>query len=99
MYGINGFDDIKIIGAGINSTISISKTIKITANKKNRIENGIRADRIGSNPHSNGDSFSRSLVIRKLIIHARIIRIGGRIIATSLAIVIKFIYQKSKIFL
>lgn len=44
---------------GINSTISISNTMKMTAKRKNRIENGIRADRIGSNPHSNGDSFSR----------------------------------------
>lgn len=40
-------------------TISMSNTIKITARRKNRMENGIRADRIGSKPHSNGDSFSR----------------------------------------
>ena len=49
-----------IIGMGINSTISISNTIKIIANKKNRRENGIRELWFGSNPHSNGDNFSRS---------------------------------------
>ena len=29
--------------------------------KKNRIEKGIRADFIGSNPHSKGDNLSRSI--------------------------------------
>ena len=51
---------LTIIGMGINSTISISNTIKIIANKKNRRENGIRELWFGSNPHSNGDNFSRS---------------------------------------
>lgn len=31
------------MGVGISRTISISNTIKIIANRKNRIENGIRA--------------------------------------------------------
>lgn len=31
------------IGRGINRTISISKTMKMIASKKNRIENGTRA--------------------------------------------------------
>lgn len=47
------------MGRGINKTISISKTIKIIANRKNRIENGTRALWFGSNPHSNGEDFSR----------------------------------------
>ena len=34
------------------------------AKRKNRRENGSRADLIGSNPHSNGDLFSRSLFVR-----------------------------------
>lgn len=46
-------------GIGTRRTISISNTIKMTAKRKKRMENGIRAERIGSNPHSNGDSFSR----------------------------------------
>jgi hypothetical protein len=54
------------IGAGIIRTISMSKTIKITANRKNRRENGTRALRFGSNPHSKGDDFSRSLLVRIL---------------------------------
>lgn len=55
------FDGIFIrrSGTGIKRTISMSNTIKITARRKKRMENGIRADRIGSKPHSNGDSFSR----------------------------------------
>lgn len=44
--------------------ISISKTRKITANKKNRVEKGMRADLLGSNPHSKGELFSRSIEVR-----------------------------------
>lgn len=53
-------------GLGIRRMISISKTKKITANKKNRVENGIRALFLGSNPHSKGEAFSRSLRDRNL---------------------------------
>ena len=52
------------INTGNNKTISTSKIRKITANKKNRRENGNRADPIGSNPHSKGDLFSRSKITR-----------------------------------
>ena len=48
---------------GMSSTISTSKIKKITAIKKNRNENGSRAEFLGSNPHSKGDLFSRSLII------------------------------------
>jgi len=51
-------------GAGRIIAISISKTKKITASKKNRVEKGIRADLLGSNPHSKGLLFSRSLYLR-----------------------------------
>ena len=40
---------------------SISKIRKIMAMRKNWIEKGKRADLIGSNPHSKGEGFSRSL--------------------------------------
>lgn len=53
-------------GNGIRSTISISKIIKIIPSKKNRREKGIRALFLGSNPHSNGEDFSRSLRDRVL---------------------------------
>lgn len=39
----------------------MSKTKKMIVRRKNRIENGIRADLIGSKPHSKGDSLSRSI--------------------------------------
>jgi hypothetical protein len=68
-----------IIGIGISKTISISNIIKITANRKNRVENGIRAVLIGSNPHSNGDVFSRSACERILIIEANNRRSVGMI--------------------
>ena len=53
-----------IIGIGIIKAISISKTKKITASKKNRVEKGIRDEFLGSNPHSKGDLFSRSINLR-----------------------------------
>lgn len=46
-------------GIGIRRTISMSNTRKITARRKKRRENGIRADDFGSKPHSNGVDFSR----------------------------------------
>lgn len=69
-------DDIIISGIGIRSTISMSNTMKITARRKNRVENGIRAEFIGSNPHSNGDVFSRSFEDRvyRMLANIRIIR-------------------------
>lgn len=82
-------------------TISISNTIKITARRKNRIENGIRADRIGSNPHSNGDNFSRLFIDVRVVVRIdRIYTSGGTKIATNEDIIINFTYLKfSKIFL
>jgi hypothetical protein len=54
------FDVIIVIGMGSNRAISTSKIMKITAIKKNRDEKGSRAEFFGSNPHSNGELFSRS---------------------------------------
>lgn len=48
----------KIIGN--IKAISTSKIKKIMAIRKNRSENGNREELRGSNPHSNGDIFSRS---------------------------------------
>jgi hypothetical protein len=72
-------DDRMIIGVGISSTISMSNTMKITASKKKRVENGIRAEFIGSNPHSKGDVFSRSVVLRMYVNDAMIKIIIGSI--------------------
>ena len=46
--------------AGRIKVNSMSKIRKITAIRKNWIENGSRAELIGSNPHSKGEGFSRS---------------------------------------
>lgn len=48
---------------GRRRVISTSKIRKITAIRKKRRENGRRADPLGSKPHSNGEFFSRSLII------------------------------------
>lgn len=56
--------------------ISTSKIKKMMAIRKNRRENGIRLDENGSNPHSNGDAFSRLEVVFFLMIDAvKMIRI------------------------
>lgn len=50
-----------IIIIGKINAISTSKIKKIIVIKKNRIEKGSREEFIGSNPHSKGDVFSRSV--------------------------------------
>lgn len=60
---------------GRSRVISTSKIRKITAIKKNCREKGIRAEDLGSNPHSNGDLFSRSINVFFEIIVASIIMI------------------------
>lgn len=58
---------------GKSRVISTSKIRKIIAIKKNWSENGIRADDFGSNPHSNGDLFSRSVIFFLEIMLTKII--------------------------
>ena len=48
---------------GKSKVISTSKIRKIIAIKKNRRENGRRAEPRGSNPHSKGELFSRSTTV------------------------------------
>jgi len=42
-------------GTGRSRATSTSKMRKTTASKKNRREKGVRAEFLGSNPHSKGD--------------------------------------------
>ncbi|KAF8480536.1 hypothetical protein F5888DRAFT_1787188 [Russula emetica] len=58
---INKFENFIITIIGISKTISTSKIKKIIVIKKNRKEKGIRDDLLGSNPHSKGEHFSRSI--------------------------------------
>lgn len=82
------------IGKGISNTISISNTMKMIANIKNRNENGIRELFLGSNPHSNGDVFSRSLLERVLSTLATTNK-SVEIVAATIAIIIgTYITQK-----
>lgn len=89
---IDIFVDIDKIGSGINSTISISNTMKMIASRKNRMEKGIRALWLGSNPHSNGEDFSRMVIDRIETIQAIKNTIVGRMIATVEEIKIRVIY-------
>jgi hypothetical protein len=73
--------------------ISTSKIKKITVIKKKWREKGIRAEDFGSNPHSKGEDFSRSMndffdkiVDKNIIIFAKIIKI------IEINIIIKIIY-------
>lgn len=54
---------LMIDASGKRRVISTSKIKKITAIKKKRKENGRRAEPLGSNPHSNGEFFSRSVIV------------------------------------
>lgn len=66
--------NVMIIGKII--VISTSKIKNKIAIRKNWIENGARADFLGSNPHSKGDIFSRSIVVFFEIIEHNIINIS-----------------------
>lgn len=59
-----GGENLMIRGEGRRRTISMSNTRNRTARRKNRRENGSRAEDLGSNPHSKGELFSRSLNLR-----------------------------------
>lgn len=85
-------------GKGISRTISMSNTIKIIANIKNRNENGTRALFFGSNPHSNGDVFSRSVVDRMLSIFASRNTTVEIVVANKNEIIGIYITQKYYIF-
>jgi hypothetical protein len=54
---------LRIMGIGRRREISMSKIKKTTAIRKNRREKGSRAVLVGSNPHSKGDIFSRSISV------------------------------------
>jgi hypothetical protein len=62
--------------------------MKITAIKKNRDEKGSRAEFFGSNPHSNGDLFSRSSLIFFEINVANIIMTDDNMMVIVAAVII-----------
>jgi len=87
------FDVIMVIGIGSSSAISTSKIMKITAIKKNRDEKGSRAEFFGSNPHSNGDLFSRSsLIFFEIRVVSTITADDNRMVTVAVVMVISIIY-------
>jgi hypothetical protein len=82
------FDVIMVIGIGSSRAISTSKIIKITAIRKNRDENGRRAEFLGSNPHSNGDLFSRSSLFLFEISVVNIMMVVDKVIVIIAVVVI-----------
>lgn len=57
--------------------ISISKTKKMIARRKNRREKGVRALFFGSKPHSNGEGLSREGWLFKEMQRAKIVMANG----------------------
>lgn len=90
---INKFENLIIIIIGKIKAISTSKIKKIIVIKKNRKEKGNRDEDFGSNPHSNGDLFSRSTKVFLLKIEAKIITINLIVIITeAIKIIDRIIY-------
>ena len=82
-----------VIGIGNSSAISISKIMKITAIKKNRDEKGSLAEYFGSNPHSNGDLFSRSsLIFFGISVASIMMADDSRMVIVAIVIIIVIIY-------
>lgn len=80
---------------GSSRAISTSKIKKITAIKKNRREKGKRDELLGSNPHSNGELFSRSMIDFFERIEANdIIIIDSAIITVAIIVRFKIIYPE-----
>jgi hypothetical protein len=63
--------------------------MKITAIKKNHDEKGSRAEFFGSNPHSNGDFFSRSpLISFEISVVSIIIADDNKMVTIAIIIII-----------
>jgi hypothetical protein len=78
---------------GRSRAISTSKIRKITAIRKNRSENGSRAGFLGSNPHSNGDLFSRSSIpfLDSMVVSIIIIT-DNKMVVDVIVVIIVIIY-------
>jgi len=65
-----------MMGSGSRIVISTSKIKKMIAIRKNRKEKGIRLEEKGSNPHSNGDAFSRLdsfFILKRVVSRIRVV--------------------------
>lgn len=94
-----GLEIFIIVIKGKRRAISTSKIKKMMAIKKNWFENGSREQFHGSNPHSNGDLFSRSIILFFEIKFNVIIRIIITLkITITIRVIILIIYTKSRFF-
>lgn len=92
---MNKLENLMIIIIGRINAISTSKIKKIIAIKKNRIEKGSREEFMGSNPHSKGEHFSRSVKAFFESKEAKTITIIAIAITTeAIEIIEKIIYTK-----
>lgn len=96
---INKFTNLNNLIIGKIKAISTSKIKKIIVIKKKCKEKGIRAEDLGSNPHSNGEFFSRSIkdffdkIIDNIIIILEIKIINIEIINIKMITYIKFFFK------
>jgi len=66
--------------------------MKIAVIRKNRDENGSRAEFFGSNPHSNGDLFSRSsLIFFEIKVASTIMAVDSKMVTVAVVIIINII--------
>jgi len=74
--------------------------MKITAIRKNHDEKGSRAEYFGSNPHSNGDLFSRSsLIFYEISVVNTIMVADNKMVTAAVVIIIIITYLVFHIFL
>ena len=87
-------------GIGNRRAISTSKIMKITVIKKNRDEKGSHAEFFGSNPHSNGDLFSRSsFIFLEIRVFNIIMAANNRMVTVAAVMIIIITYLVFHIFL
>jgi hypothetical protein len=81
-----------LLAFGMCIRVIVLKIMKIAAIKKNRDEKGSRAEFFGSNPHSNGDLFSRSsLIFFEINVASTIIADDNRMVIVAVVIIISII--------
>jgi len=89
-----------VTGIGNRRAISTSKIMKITVIKKNRDEKGSHAEFFGSNPHSNGDLFSRSsFIFLEIRVFNIIMAANNRMVTVAAVMIIIITYLVFHIFL
>jgi len=83
------FDVIMVIGIGNNSAISTSKILEITAKKRIVMRMVAVRSSFSSNPHSNGNQYSRSsLIFFEINVVSAIIDFDNKMVTVAVVIII-----------